>query len=653
MIGVEAPDPGIAPGSGAVPDGWAVSGLAVPRQAAVGNLESALVRYGFSERAAEVIARAAVRPDEVRRRLAEPVSLRVPGGVIGIVDTLVWSNAITPFATNPREMGSRRYPLAATDGNSFLIGEPQQTPGHLAELSFWVPTRQYMIDRLRDAEEWLRRHNPLTADIAAEGILQPVTLVASNVLHRDHSTPMTMLAAADGSSRISAAHAILGVDVAKIAYTSDGRWIRQENGRQLKELTSRSWDDLTEKQQETLRALVAPARLVVSYHTDPGRNVTFDQAVRALIGLTHIRPPKPYGRAVELDAMADAVLDALSHPIGRRPSAINEVEREWLAGRLTPAERDGNGLPAEPDVRAAEIVRTLLYGGRATAARVNRGIRALTAEQRPSLTTRTDIAVELILRTVRTEHATDSSYAIQARRAAFQRTYRLPEISRQPGSGLLEGSPGAPLSLAELHAQALLELDDPDRDDHRLGEAQTELAIKAAYYMITAEPMALRRELIGRDEDEEEQDERALSVVLRAMLNTARGVHQAYAVIQAGRAGRPLREVDEDGKPTKKNGHQVALTDPVVRETYTGDTIGSSQAGMAAAARNWNRVTRAVGAFEDTVIEMSRVEDVNGLPVVETYGWPKADITELRSRIDRIDRTVAGWGDRHCDRQSQ
>jgi hypothetical protein len=137
------------------------------------------------------------------------------------------------------------------------------------------------------------------------------------------------------------------------------------------------------------------------------------------------------------------------------------------------------------------------------------------------------------------------------------------------------------------------------------------------------------------------------------MLNTARGVHQAYATIQAGRAGRPLHEVDEDGKPTKKNGHHVALTDPVVREIYTGDTIGSSQAGMAAAARHWNRVTRAVGAFEDTVIEMSRVEDVNGLPVVETYGWPKADITELRSRIDRIDRTVAGWGDRHSDRQSQ
>jgi hypothetical protein len=652
VIGTDAPDPGTMSGSGAATDGWAVSGLAVPRQAAVGNLESALARFGFSERAAEVIAGAAARPDEVRRRLAEPVSLRVPGGVIGIVDTLVWSNAITPFPTNPREMGSRRYPLAAQDGNGFLIGEPQQTPGHLAELSFRVPTRQYMVDRLRDAEEWLRRHNPLTADVAAEGILQPITLVASNVMHADRTAPITMLAAADGSSRTSAAHAILGVDVAKVAYASDGRWIRQENGRQLKELANRSWEDLTEKEQEKLRALVAPARLVVSYQADPGRNVTFDQAVRALIGLTHIRPPKPYGRAVERDAMADAVLDTLSRPIGRRSPVITEVERDWLAGRLTQAERDSNSLPSEPDVRAAEIIRTLLYGGRATAVRVNRGIRALTAEQRPSSETRTDIVVELILRTVRTEHATDSSYAIQARRAAFQRTYRLPEISQQPSTGLLEGTSEAPLSLAELRAQALAELDDPDRDDHRLGEAQTELAIKAAYYMITADPMALRRELIGRD-DEEEQDERALSVVLRAMLNTAHGIHQAYSVIQAGRAGRRLHEVDEGGKFTKKNGHYVALTDPLVRETYTGDTIGSSQSGMAAAARHWNRVTTAVEALENSVIEMSRVEDVSGLPVVETYGWPKADISELRNRIDRIDRALADWGDRHSDRHSQ
>jgi hypothetical protein len=111
--------------------------------------------------------------------------------------------------------------------------------------------------------------------------------------------------------------------------------------------------------------------------------------------------------------------------------------------------------------------------------------------------------------------------------------------------------------------------------------------------------------------------------------------------------------VDENGKLTKKNGRRVALTDQVVRETYTGDAIGSSQSGMAAAARHWNRVTTAVEVFEKSVIEMSRVEDVNGLPVVETYGWPQADITELRNRIDRIDRTLADWGDNHSVRHPQ
>lgn len=66
--------------------------------------------------------------------------------------------------------------------------------------------------------------------------------------------------------------------------------------------------------------------------------------------------------------------------------------------------------------------------------------------------------------------------------------------------------------------------------------------------MVATEPMALRREGYGGDENAA-RDERALSVVLRAMLSRKRGIHQAYAVIRAGRAGEPLFEVDEGGAP--------------------------------------------------------------------------------------------------------
>jgi hypothetical protein len=632
--------------SGSAAGAWIPPAPALARSAAVERLSGALQTHGMTGLAAGAVARAAVRPDQVRRRLEEPVELRVPGGILLVVESSVWTPMISPYPTNPREMGQRLYPLGLPNADSDgLLDEPVQSRRYHGELTLSVQRPKQLADRLRNAEAWLVNENDLRADIRTDGILQPVTLVALTIRHRDRSSAVALLSAADGSSRISSAHRLLGLDPADLIYNDRAdRELRQLIGRIVR---SADPDSSTDGDLQALRVLTAPARIVIGYRPDEGSSASFDQAVRGLIGLTHIRPPKPYGRAVERDALGDAVLAALASPSRTRSRFIDDTVTRWFAGRISQTELHDAGLPSEPDVRAATIVWNLVAGDRRRIRRVNDGIRDLTAQLRPSPLTRVDVAVELILRTVRTEHASDAKYAIQTRRAAMQRAYRLPELAALRGATMQEGLDGSLLTLVELRNEALEELRSA-RDDDRLLPAQTELAVKAAYYMIVAEPSALRREVAGRDDDDE-TDERALSVVLRAMLNSERGIRQAYAVVKAGRSYGPLQLVSERGRFVVHNGHRVTLTDSLVRSTFTGAPhVGAPTVGAVAAGHAWTAVTRAVTTLQEAVKEMSEILDESGVPFVENHGWTRTEVRDARDRIDVVDRRLGSWADRHA-----
>jgi hypothetical protein len=535
-----------------------------------------------------------------------------------------------------------------------LIGDPTQSPGHSAELTLRVRDPEHLARRLRDAEEWLGKENPLTADVAAEGILQPLTVAVLTIVHDDESTAVTLLSAADGSSRTSAAHTVLKADPADVAYrySGDHRTFRQFVGRPLRLLRERGWDGLSETEQHRIRALVAPARIIIGFEPDQGRGLTFDGAIRNLIGLTHIRPPLPYGAAVENEAKADAVLDSLSRPLRNQGPHITHDERAWYAGLLTPAQAAERQFPPYGDVRAADITRALLHGGRRTARRVNDGIRSLTARQRPTPAERVDIVVELILRTVRTEHAAVRGYSITARRAALQRAYRLPEISAQNEAPIMEGLPDSGLTLEQLRDYALEELDDDSGEGANLGPVQVELATKAAYYMIVAEPMALRREGYSGDNDTS-ADDRTIPVVLRAMLTRRRGIYQAYAVIRNGRAQKPLIEVDDDGFPTTdRRGDQRVLTNELVRATYTNPPLSRATSGAGGARRRWAEIENSIDGLERAVATMRKVKTEAGNQFVDEQGWPTDQIRRVRERLDRLSRILATWGDRHDELHS-
>jgi hypothetical protein len=631
------------------------------RAKANSNLVAALVNLGWSAGGAAVLARACVRPDEVRRHLNSPVEVRVPGGTMLVIETAVFSPGVTIYPTNLRELGNRLYPLGMTDGDheSAVISAPTTDQDHSCQLVLSTRGPNELSERLRSSESWLSRHNPLSGDVALEGVLQPVTLVGMRVDHENGAPAEYLLTAADGSSRTTATHKILGLDAADLVYRigKSDRLFRQQISALLRLLREKDWTDLADEDRRRIRALTMPARIVVGFRKEDQRGVDFDTAVRSLIGLMHIAPPLSYGTDVEHDATADAVLDVLRRPSRGKPARITDDEARWFAAVMTPAERDAIGLPSHPDVRAADITRVLLHGGRSTAMKVNAGVRSITARNSPTPDERVAIAVELILRPWRTAHAGDEKLNLTARRSAMQRAYGMQEIGREPDEPLLEGFPDSRFSLQDLLDQALEEVDEGRgrSRDKPLASAQIELGTKAAYYLILAEPIGLRREspASGRSRDGEPVDQRSPSAVLTAMLSTMRGVVQAHSIIHYGRQGKPLWEVDENGDLTHdRSGKRIVLTDELVRSTYGGRGLRSeASTGLAAAELKWHQLLQGMQSVERATTALAAVKSESGRSYLDEQGWPEADVDEVLRRLHKINFRLTDWGERWLARQ--
>jgi hypothetical protein len=100
-----------------------------------------------------------------------------------------------------------------------------------------------------------------------------------------------------------------------------------------------------------LRCERVPALIVVGFKKHSSGNTTFPTAVKSLVALRHVDPPKPWGEGPENESLADEVLDELY-----REGLISATERTYFAGSCTRAEARAAHLSDDPAVRASRIV---------------------------------------------------------------------------------------------------------------------------------------------------------------------------------------------------------------------------------------------------------------------------------------------------------
>ena len=193
----------------------------------------------------------------------------------------------------------------------------------------------------------------------------------------------------------------------------------------------------------------------------------FPTAIKSLVALRHVDPPKPWGDGPENESLADEVLAELY-----RRGLITLSEQAYLGGACTRTEAVAAHLPDDPACRAARILNMFTTPD----SQVNQAIRIAVTSQstRKRLTPKlkNQLATALILRALNA----DSDRSDQVRRymqhAFGKATHR-------------EEWESTNRNTADLVAKALQEVTNAiTSGDMESGPASLELAVRAAYPLV-------------------------------------------------------------------------------------------------------------------------------------------------------------------------
>ena len=87
-----------------------------------------------------------------------------------------------------------------------------------AELAVQIESREHLHWACQQAAGYVMEHNNWKVSIASQGVMEAVYLVATTYCHDDATDPVTVATTAEGSSRVTATHEILGVRSSDVPY---------------------------------------------------------------------------------------------------------------------------------------------------------------------------------------------------------------------------------------------------------------------------------------------------------------------------------------------------------------------------------------------------------------------------------------------------
>jgi hypothetical protein len=595
----------------------------LPKMVAVNRLATSLDDRGLHSHAAAAIAVSVCDPTTVRRQLAAPGRLRVDGGYLEVVQTEIWTPAVLAYPTNPRALPAFAYEIEGETGRRTPL-PPLEGSADPEAVEVVVPgVRSADLVGALDAQvEYLRRANDLRETVGQLGIREPLLLVPLIIDLRseganndvDSAESPAMLAAVDGSSRITAAHAHLGIDPGEslFEYLGRDRALRQKIGTFLK-LTHRT-GGLTDEELAQCMSLVAPATIIVGFVPDDPESDTLLAAINSRLGALHVDPPKAWSAASRLDVQLDVALHAL---VGG--GHLDPDEAEWLSGRITVDEATGLGFREHPDIRAGYLFETIGHSDSVS----GKALRALTARSRITANLRAEIAAEGAIRGYRSQV---SDTQAQAARSLLTAIYMMDEVQ---GSWTVDPY-GEPESAQSIRDEAWKEL----RDLGGPGPTARLLLVLAAYWLA-------RMRVVPRQTRGGQDDRRDITTVLSLMAKDKRGIRQFIQIIQDGRKGRFPRQVGRTGKMLATS---ERLTDTWIRETWS---TGKGSAGKRPAATPEAQLNEAAGEVRTTITELkTRIEALkepkigDGGPLVDTNGLDTelvtamlADLVEVQMRL--------------------
>jgi hypothetical protein len=599
--------------------------------------ESLVAAFGMSEPAATVTADAVVDPPAVRRNISELDKLKVdeipvPGGILLGIRTQLWSRRVMPDPRNPRIGPSRCHPFAIDPGTGAEksmfrpVPEPRtpegKDPATTPELVVDIESRHHLTWASAQAKQYILAENNWKSSIESQGVMEAVWVVPTTYRHADSSAPVTVLTTVEGSSRTTAVHEILQVRSADVPYEEYEQKLRT-NVRRLNDAFDRG---VNAEQAVFLRCERIPALILVGFRKHPGATTGFPTAVKSLVALRHVDPPKPWGEGPENESLADEVLDEFY-----RRDLISATERSYYAGACTRAEARAAHLSDDSVSRAARIVTLFTTADERRDEALRIAVTSQSTRKRITPKMRNELATALIVRSV----AGDAGRTDQVRR--YMRHAFGKAVHREKWDS-------TDRNVETLTKEALKEVTRAigDAAVTEPGPASLELAVRAAYpLVVTGRLGANLRDL---------PDRRTPGEVLDAMRRTIQGVHQLAQAMRDFAEDRHIRVVNEDGSFRRLSngaGDQL-VTDVFLRDEYPAPGKGrAKRIGDTPTELLHNRMVEfgeAMDNLQEAFNAIGKVLGDDGIPLVEFDGADPRSCTAWRDIIQDIDDELTIWG---------
>lgn len=595
--------------------------------------------FKLSDASANAIANAVVDPTEVRKSIGEPIDpdvekIPVPGGTLLGIRTIVWARRTMPDSRNPRTLPSRRHPFAIEPGtggeDSKFRPIPEPRPldrdhPQKAELAVDVESRHHLTWAAQQAAGYVLAENDWRASIASQGVMEAVWLVATTYDHEDGSAPATTLTTVEGSSRGTAVHNLLDVRSADVPYDDNEARFRAHI-RKLNEAFDRGPNN---NERIVLRCERIPALILVGFRPHASGSTGFPTAVKSLVALRHVDPPKPWGEGPENESLADEVLDELY-----RRDLISLTQREYFAGSCTRVEARAAHLSDDPVLRAAEIVQLFTSKDDRMAEAIRVAVTSQSTRKRITTKLMNELSTALILRAVAEDPGKVDQIRRYLRHAFGKSIHRANWQSTGRTTDLLLKE-----ALNEVReALATSGSEEP-------GPASLELAVRASYPLVVSGQLNADRGSAGN----EQPDRRTPGEVLDAMRRSIHGVHQLAQALRDFADETPIRAVEEDGQLKRP---ADGSPDLVVNDVYLRNEFPPP--GKARAARpgdtptdRYNNALSGLGTALQTLDNafaiLTKVVGDDGQPLVESRGVEPRLTVDWRKTLGRIDEEMLIW----------
>lgn len=593
-------------------------------------------QFNMSEEAALASALAVVDPSAARRAAENPERLLIPGGVILAVRTEVWARYIIPDPRNPRIGPARRHPASNLVGlgesTRFRpLAEQTAASENRPELVQHLQNQEHLAWATQQARDYVISNNDWRESIRHQGVMTEVWVTATTFEHLDGNPSVTVPVTAEGSSRVTCVHDLLGLRSADIPYERDERKMRSHI-RGLNDTLTNGDSPGHIAQDAAIRARCEklPALLIVGFDSHGGITADFGVAVKSLVALRHVDYPKPWGEATENEALADAILDEL-----QRRALITAGKADWLAGALTPAEAKAAGFSGDPSVRAAAIVRLFTHRDPHTHDAVRAAITSQSTRKKTSPKLLFELAASLMLRSLaqedsrlreRTRKYLKEAFTNELATENWEATFR--SVEALTAAALAEAASGSP------------------------GPATRELAARSAYPLIVDGRLTADRGTQNNDQP----DRRKPGQVIDRMRTTPHGVYQLRQALQDFGSAHRIRMVDAAGKVERNDeGRERIARDTDLRRRFlpAGEgpqLVPAPQTPAELLGNALNALGSSIREIAKAIGQVQNVRADDGTPAIESLGASQADCEAWQLILFGVQQKLPIWSDRSSQR---